>query len=137
MNTKEINKEMKMTFKNLKENMNYTGLIKGGLIGFAAGTWSEVAQIATGNKFNPKRLLGTVLASSVGYFVSWNLSYACARTDDQLQEERKQEPENFLKEAVKKAAQDPNVKHFSVDDIDSWIKEDEAAEEANKYKEVL
>ena len=136
MNTKEINKELKDIFKNLKKHMNYSAFPKGAAIGFTSTVLGECVKKVTTGKFSMKNVLGGTIGSAVGYFVAYNLSYAVALSTYEKEEERKKQLRSTMDDIVRKAVNDPKH-HVSIDDLDDWIKEEEAAEEANKYKEVL
>lgn len=134
MNTKEINKELKDTMRNLKKHMNLSTIPKGALIGFTSTLLGEgVKAIATGKKLGIKNVLGGTIGSTVGYFVAYNLSYAVSITAYEKEEERKKELKSTMDDIVRKAVDDPKH-HMSTDD---WLNELRGAEDASKFKEVL
>ena len=137
MNNKQINKELKDIFKNLKKHMNYSAFPKGAAIGFTSTVLGEAVKKVTTGKFSMKNVLGGTIASAVGYFTAYNLAYAASLSDYEKEEERKKQLRSAMDDIVRKAVNDPKH-HVSINDLDDWIKEENVAEDsANKYKEVL
>ena len=133
---KKRNQRFARVMKNLKNNMDLSGLWKGAAIGFPIQLIGELFNVT--GKFSWKRLLGVTAQTAVAYTISYNVTKAIVDTNLEEMEEN-DEPEttssndmnevllNFIHEAVKTAP------HMSVEDLEKWASSDDS----NSFKEVL